>query len=91
LKSGVISESTTALNVGQSNTVLGENTPLASAAISTSAAAKALGKNSLDQNAATSDPVVGASAAPKKDAKHAVKVPVDKKKMDARKKSLKRL
>ncbi|CAD6338795.1 unnamed protein product [Miscanthus lutarioriparius] len=90
-KSGVISESTTALNVGQSNTVLGENTLLASAAISTSAAAKALGKNSLDQNAATSDPVVGASGAPKKDAPHAVKVPVDKKKMDARKKSLKRL
>ncbi|CAD6335972.1 unnamed protein product [Miscanthus lutarioriparius] len=89
-KSGVISESTTALNVGQSNVVLGENTPLASATISTSAAAKALGKNSLDQNAATSDPVVGASGVPKKDAPHAVKV-VDKKKMDARKKSLKRL
>jgi len=90
-KSGAISESTTALNVGQSNTVLGENTPLATAAISTSAAAKALGKNSQDQNAATSDPVVGASTAPKKDAPHAAKAPVDKKKLDARKKSLKRL
>ena len=77
--------------MGQSNTVLGENTPLASAAISTSAAAKALGKNSQDQNAATSDPVVGASTAPKKDVPHAAKVPVDKKKLDARKKSLKRL
>ncbi|KAG2613460.1 ubiquitin-conjugating enzyme E2 22-like [Panicum virgatum] len=85
LKSGAISESTTALNVGQSNTVLGENTPLA-----TTAAAKALGKNSQDQNAATSDPVVGASTAPK-DAPHAAKAPVDKKKLDARKKSLKRL
>ncbi|RLN13252.1 ubiquitin-conjugating enzyme E2 22-like [Panicum miliaceum] len=74
-KNGAISESTTALNVGQSNTVLGENTPLASTAISTSAVAKAL----------------GASTAPKKDAPHAAKVPVDKKKLDARKKSLKRL
>lgn len=77
--------------MGQANTVLGENTPLVSAAISTSSAAKALGNNSLDQNAATSDPVVGASATVKKDALHATKVPVDKKKMDARKKSLKRL
>lgn len=76
-KTGAISESTTALNVGQSNTVLGENTHLASTAISTSAA--------------TSDPVVGASTAPKKDASQATKVPVDKKKLDARKKSLKRL
>lgn len=76
--------------MGQSNVVVSENTPLASAAISTSAAAKA-GKNSLDQNAASSDPVVGASGVPKKDVAHAVKVPVDKKKMDARKKSLKRL
>ncbi|KAF8658630.1 hypothetical protein HU200_059094 [Digitaria exilis] len=90
-KTGAISESTTALNVGQSNTVLGENTHLASAAISTSAVAKTLGKNSQDQNAATSDPVVGASTAPKKDAAHTTKVPVDKKKLDARKKSLKRL
>ena len=72
--------------MGQSNTVLGENTPLA-----TTAAAKALGKNSQDQNAATSDPVVGAFTAPKKDAPHAAKVQVDKKKLDARKKSLKRL
>jgi len=32
-KSGAIFESTTALNVGQSNTVLSENTPLASAVI----------------------------------------------------------
>ena len=77
--------------MGQSNTVLGENTPLASAAISTSVVAKALGKNSQDQNAATSNPVVGAFTAPKKDAPHAAKVPVDKKKLDARKKNLKRL
>jgi len=47
--------------------------------------------NSQDQNAATSDPVVGAFTAPKKDVPHAAKVSVDKKKLDARKKSLKRL
>ena len=77
--------------MGQSNIVLGENTPLASPAISTSAVAKALGKNSQNQNVAMSDPVVGAFTEPKKDAPHAAKVPVDKKKLDARKKSLKRL
>ncbi|TVU08429.1 hypothetical protein EJB05_41833 [Eragrostis curvula] len=86
-KSGAISESTTALNVDQSNTVLSENTQLASV-LSTSAAAKALSANSQDQNAALSDPVSGASAAPRP---HAAKVAVDKKRMDARKKSLKRL
>ncbi|KAL6603108.1 hypothetical protein ACP70R_043469 [Stipagrostis hirtigluma subsp. patula] len=90
-KSGAISESTTALNVGQSNNVLSENTPLASTALSSSAAAKALGTNSQDQNAAPSDPVLASSAAPKKDGLHAAKNPVDKKKIDARKKSLKRL
>jgi ubiquitin-conjugating enzyme E2 S len=87
-KSGVISESTTALNVDQSNTVLSENMHLPSAALSTSSAAKALDTNSHDQNTAMSDPVVGASTAPKP---HAAKVAVDKKRMDARKKSLKRL
>ncbi|KAJ1260227.1 hypothetical protein BS78_10G216200 [Paspalum vaginatum] len=90
-KTGAISESTTALNVGQSNNSLSESTPLAPAAISTSATVKALGKNSQDQSAATSDPAIGASTAPKKDAPQATKVPVDKKKLDARKKSLKRL
>jgi hypothetical protein len=81
-KSGAISESTTALNVDQSNTVLSESTHLASAALSTSSVAKALSTNSQDQNAAL------APAAPKP---HAAKVAVDKKRMDARKKSLKRL
>jgi ubiquitin-conjugating enzyme E2 S len=55
---------------------------LASAALSTSSVAKALSTNSQDQNAAL------APAAPKP---HAAKVAVDKKRMDARKKSLKRL
>ncbi|GJN39019.1 hypothetical protein PR202_gb28110 [Eleusine coracana subsp. coracana] len=86
-KSGAISESTTALNVDQSNTVLSENMHLAPGALPTSAA-KALSTNSQDQNAALSDPVVGASGAPKR---HAATTAVDKKRMDARKKSLKRL
>uniref|UniRef100_A0A0A9CYW8 E2 ubiquitin-conjugating enzyme n=1 Tax=Arundo donax TaxID=35708 RepID=A0A0A9CYW8_ARUDO len=90
-KSGAISESTTALNVDQSNNVLREKTPLSAPALSTSAATKSLGTNSQDQNAAPSDPVLGKSAGPKKDGPHAAKVPVDRKKMDARKKSLKRL
>lgn len=74
-----------ALNVDQSNTVLNENAPL-----STSTATKAFGTNLQDQNAAPSA-VLGASAVPKKDGLLAVKVTVDKKKVDARKKSLKRL
>ena len=62
---------------------------MASAALSSSSAAKVLSTNSQDQNA-NSDPVVGASAAPAPKL-HAAKVAVDKKRMDARKKSLKRL
>ncbi|KAG8075046.1 hypothetical protein GUJ93_ZPchr0006g43889 [Zizania palustris] len=89
-KSGTISESTTALNVDQANNALSKNTPLAPAALSTSTANKAFGTNSQDQNAAPSDPALG-SAIPKKDGPLAAKVPVEKKKIDARKKSLKRL
>lgn len=72
----------------QSSTVLSKNSHLAPAALSTSSSAKALSTNSQDQNAALSDPVVGASAAPKR---LAANTAVDKKRMDARKKSLKRL
>uniref|UniRef100_A0A0E0HUH0 E2 ubiquitin-conjugating enzyme n=1 Tax=Oryza nivara TaxID=4536 RepID=A0A0E0HUH0_ORYNI len=90
-KSGTISESTTALNVDQSNNAVSKNTPLGPAALSTSTANKAFGSNLQDQNAAPSDPALGASAVPKKDGLHAVKAPVEKKKIDARKKSLKRL
>lgn len=89
-KSGPISESTTALNVDQSS----ENAPSATAptaALGTSSATRAFGTNLQDQNATVSDPAVGASAALKKDGPMASKIPVDKKKMDARKKSLKRL
>uniref|UniRef100_A0A453NK86 E2 ubiquitin-conjugating enzyme n=1 Tax=Aegilops tauschii subsp. strangulata TaxID=200361 RepID=A0A453NK86_AEGTS len=49
------------------------------------------GSNSLDQNAPT-EPTVGPSTTlPKKEGPVATKAPADKKKMDARKKSLKRL
>ncbi|KAK1612758.1 hypothetical protein QYE76_036431 [Lolium multiflorum] len=77
------SKSSAALNKDQPHTIL--------APISTSTATKAFGLNSQDQNAAPSTVLGGASAAPKKDGPLSVKVPVDKKKMDARKKSLKRL
>ncbi|XP_047056996.1 ubiquitin-conjugating enzyme E2 22-like [Lolium rigidum] len=90
-KTGAICESTTSLNAGQSNeTVLSKNTALAPALSSTSTSTKVLGLH--DQNAAPSDPAVGgASAAHKKDGLLAVKIPVEKKKIDARKKGLKRL
>uniref|UniRef100_A0A0D9WIH4 UBC core domain-containing protein n=1 Tax=Leersia perrieri TaxID=77586 RepID=A0A0D9WIH4_9ORYZ len=89
-KSGAISESTTALNVDRSNNAVSKSTPLGPAALSASTPNKASGTNLPDQNAAPSDPALGASAVPKKDGLHAVKVPAEKK-IDARKKSLKRL
>ncbi|XP_020195966.1 ubiquitin-conjugating enzyme E2 22 [Aegilops tauschii subsp. strangulata] len=89
-KTGAICESTTALNVGQSNsTVPSKNIPSAPALVSTSTSTKVLGIQ--DQNAAPSDPSVGSSTAHKKDGPLAAKIPAEKRKMDARKKSLKRL
>ncbi|KAF7098322.1 hypothetical protein CFC21_100071 [Triticum aestivum] len=89
-KSGAICESTTTLNVGQSNnTVPSKNIPSAPALVSTSTSTKVLGIQ--DQNAAPSDPAVGPSTANKKDGPLATKIPAEKRKMDARKKSLKRL
>lgn len=89
-KSGAICESTTALNVGQSNsTVPSKNIPSATSLLSTSTSTKVLGIQ--DQNAAPSDPSAGSSTAHKKDGPLAVKIQAEKKKMDARKKSLKRL
>ncbi|CAD6338796.1 unnamed protein product [Miscanthus lutarioriparius] len=90
-KTGAISESTTALNVDKSSTASSENTPSMPPAVSTSTASRAFGTNLQDQNPTASDPAVGAAAARKKDGPMACKIPVDKKKMDARKKSLKRL
>ncbi|RCV22055.1 hypothetical protein SEVIR_4G157800v4 [Setaria viridis] len=91
-KTGAISESTTALNVDKSSAASSENTPSMPPAVSTSTASRAFGTNLQDQNPTVSDPAaVGAAAARKKDGPMASKAPLDKKKMDARKKSLKRL
>jgi ubiquitin-conjugating enzyme E2 S len=78
--------------VDQSSTNLGETAPSAPTALcATAPATKVLGSNSQDQNA-PNEPAVGTSAAlPKKLGPVATKAPVDKKKVDARKKSLKRL
>ncbi|CAL5041564.1 unnamed protein product [Urochloa decumbens] len=91
-KTGAISESTTALNVDKSSTASSENTPSVPPAVSTSTASRAFGTSLQDQNPTVSDPAdIGAAAARKKDGLMASKAPLDKKKMDARKKSLKRL
>jgi ubiquitin-conjugating enzyme E2 S len=61
-------------------------------AVSTSTASRAFGTNLQDQNPTVSDPAaIGAAATRKKDGPMVSKAPLDKKKMDARKKSLKRL
>ncbi|KAK4777476.1 hypothetical protein SAY87_017663 [Trapa incisa] len=96
-KSGAISESTTALNVGQTNA----DHKNQAAAPATTALPLAKGENFQEhQTSATplteiggsgsNVPAMPASAAQKKEAGLA-KAPADKKKMDARKKSLKRL
>lgn len=82
-KTGAISESTTALNVDQKNTACSakaqptSQTPLAT----------------QDQNAVVTPmtSAVGASTVPKKDGAGAAKAGAEKRKIDARKKSLKRL
>lgn len=104
-KSGAISESTTALNVDQTNTpVLSadtKTTPASGALPLPAPATTATRGNSQEQAAAvmTETVVTGSTAATvkssasaplKKDGGHA-KAQVDKKKIDARKKSLKRL
>ncbi|BAT85025.1 ubiquitin-conjugating enzyme E2 22 [Vigna umbellata] len=92
-KSGAISESTTALNVDQTNTsVLGADvkTTSASAALPLPVPAATRG-NSQEQAATsviTSATVISTASAPQKKEAKAL---VDKKKIDARKKSLKRL
>eukprot|EP00262_Sarcandra_glabra_P013594 TRINITY_DN3801_c0_g1_i1.p1 TRINITY_DN3801_c0_g1~~TRINITY_DN3801_c0_g1_i1.p1 ORF type:complete len:266 (+),score=67.64 TRINITY_DN3801_c0_g1_i1:347-1144(+) len=103
-KTGAITESTTALNVDQTNTVSTATVTLPPP-LSASTASKGLGINSQDQPAvsvtlpsetaaaAAAGAVVGVSAVQKKEGPvaTAAKVQIDKKKMDARKKSLKRL
>ncbi|XP_038984710.1 ubiquitin-conjugating enzyme E2 22-like [Phoenix dactylifera] len=92
-KTGAISECTTALNVDQKNVVsngkvLPHPTPL-----TTNTASKVSAINGQDQNAVVPamEPAIGTSAIEKKEGAVTAKVQVDKKKMDARKKSLKRL
>lgn len=91
VKTGAICESTTALNVDQRITESTGKEPLLTTPLSTSS--KGPVTNAQDQNASIAplvEPVVGASAIQKKEGL-AVKAQVDKKKIDARKKSLKRL
>ncbi|KAL6988577.1 Ubiquitin-conjugating enzyme E2 22 [Sarracenia purpurea var. burkii] len=106
-KTGAISESTTALNVDQSNTsvlnVEEKNTVCGAAALpppSTLAASTTFNKGGSGQdqqtpalNCTTESGVGGSAPAPATQKKESglVKVQADKKKMDARKKSLKRL
>ncbi|RZR97218.1 hypothetical protein BHM03_00026347 [Ensete ventricosum] len=89
-----ISESTTALNVDQANVVSGGQMPLLSAPSTVPAEVPV--QNARDENVVpvlpTESANVGASAAAQKtEGMVAVKAQVDRRKMDARKKSLKRL
>ncbi|CAJ1918031.1 unnamed protein product [Sphenostylis stenocarpa] len=90
-KSGAISESTTALNVDQTNTsVLNADIKTTSASAALPVPVPATRGNSQEQAATsvlTSATVISTASAPQK---KEVKALVDKKKIDARKKSLKR-
>ncbi|KAG6525942.1 hypothetical protein ZIOFF_015915 [Zingiber officinale] len=90
VKTVAIFESTTALNVDHRNKESTGKEPQPPTPLSTSSKIP-----SQDQNASVipvTEPVIGASALPKKEGVLAVKATqVDKKKIDARKKSLKRL
>lgn len=88
------------MNVDQTNTVLSNSkVPLAPTALSTSTASKGTAATGLDPNVVisgpTNEPATGPAAAIQKkeapNAAAAAKSQVDKKKIDARKKSLKRL
>ena len=94
-KTGAISESTTALNVDQTNTAV-QNAP-SSAALPLQPplqpSTTATRGNQPEQAAVTTETSVATvvSAAPQKKEGAVAKAHADKKKMDARKKSLKRL
>ncbi|CAN0890583.1 Ubiquitin-conjugating enzyme E2 22 [Linum grandiflorum] len=102
-KSGAISESTTAMNVDQSNTSVDHKNTAGGAAVTSALApcsATSKGRNNVDQvggttavTAETAAVIITGSTklATRKEVAGQVKAPVDKKKMDARKKSLKRL
>ncbi|KAK9725892.1 hypothetical protein RND81_05G176100 [Saponaria officinalis] len=84
LKQGAISESTTALNVADQ-----KNTPAHKAEMKTSSVGAAPTPSTASNKGHVGPPVAYESAAVKKDG--AFKAQVEKKKIDARKKSLKRL
>lgn len=82
------------LNVDQTNTVLSGKLPQVATPLTSPAASKGSVLNSQDENAIivpSSEAASGASAVQKKEGVAAAKIQMDKKKMDARKKSLKRL
>ncbi|KAL8162951.1 hypothetical protein V2J09_014440, partial [Rumex salicifolius] len=101
LKQGAISESTTALNVDQTNNTSCENVdpvnPLPSPAPHTSSATAGNGTDQpavlgpMNENTIGGSTILPLASAPLKKEGGAVKAQADKKKIDARKKSLKRL
>ncbi|XP_031473839.1 ubiquitin-conjugating enzyme E2 22 [Nymphaea colorata] len=89
-KAAAISESTTALNVTQTNTVVADAAPTPSPLGPCLSAKGNCGQDpNINPSSATGPAAIGASAFNKKEVMS--KVQADKKKMDARKKSLKRL
>ncbi|WOL13462.1 ubiquitin-conjugating enzyme E2 22 [Canna indica] len=92
VKTGAICVSTTALNVDQRSTESSGKEPLPPTPLCTSS--KVPVTNTQDQNASINhmeEPVIGASAIQKKEGLAVKAVQIDKKRIDARKKSLKRL
>ena len=97
-KSGAISESTTALNVDQTNTsVISADIKTTPASAALPAATTTRGNNqeqaaaAVNGSNAAATVISAAASAPQKKEGGQAKAQVDKKKIDARKKSLKRL
>lgn len=93
-KTGAISECTMALNVDQKNVASNGKVLLPPTPLTANTASKVSATNGQDQNAvipAMEPAAIGTSAIEKKEGAVCAKVQLDKKKMDARKKSLKRL
>lgn len=94
-KSGAISESTTALNVDQTNTsVISADIKTTPASAALPAATATRGNNQEQAaavNGSSAATVISAASAPPKKEGGQAKAQADKKKIDARKKSLKRL
>lgn len=92
-KTGAISESTMALNVDMKNVVSSDKVSLPPTPLTANTGLKVSAANDQHQNVIgpVMEPAIGTSAIQKKEGAVTAKVQVDKKKMDARKKSLKRL